>query len=75
MLAIVIRVEIHKMLVRIAIREDPDQTASDLDLHCLPRLFWQACLKILTIYHTLKNYSSNPCPAEPGLFYTFCKHC
>ena len=33
------------MLVRIAIREDPDQTAleqSDLDLRCLSRLFWQA---------------------------------
>ena len=28
------------MLVRIAIREDPDQ--SGLDLHCLYRPFWQA---------------------------------
>ena len=33
------------MLVRIANREDPYQTASkqsDLDLHCLSRHFWQA---------------------------------
>ena len=38
---------IHKMLVRIANREDPDQTASfqkqsDLGLHCLSRHFLQA---------------------------------
>ena len=41
------------MLVRIASKEDPDQTASleavlqkqsDLDLHCLSRLFWQATI-------------------------------
>ena len=30
------------MLVRIAKREDPDQTASDLGLHCLSCPFWQA---------------------------------
>ena len=34
------------MLVRIANREDPDQTAfqkqSDLGLHCLSMRFWQA---------------------------------
>ena len=29
------------MLVRIANREDPDQTASDLDLCCLSRPYWQ----------------------------------
>ena len=29
------------MLIRIANREDPDQTASDLGLHCLSRPFWQ----------------------------------
>ena len=29
------------MLLRIANREDPDQKQSDLDLHCLSRLFWQ----------------------------------
>ena len=41
----VIRAGIHKKLVRIANREDPDQTAfqkqSDLGLHCLSRFFWQ----------------------------------
>ena len=39
---LVIRAGVHKMLVRIANREDPDQTASqkqsDLCLHCLSRL-------------------------------------
>ena len=30
-----IRAEFHKLLVRIANREDPDQTASDLGLCCL----------------------------------------
>ena len=30
---------IHKMFSRIANREEPDQTASDLDLHCLSMLF------------------------------------
>ena len=31
------------MIVRIAKKEDPDQTpASDLGLHCLFRPFWQA---------------------------------
>ena len=41
---LVIRAFIHKMLVRIANREDPDQTASspDLGLHCLSRPFYQA---------------------------------
>ena len=38
--------EIHKMLIRIANREDPDQTASseqsDLGLHRLSRSVWQA---------------------------------
>ena len=29
----------HKMLVRIANREDPDQKQSDLDLHCLFKPF------------------------------------
>ena len=29
------------MLVRIANMEDPDQTASDLGLHCFSRPFWQ----------------------------------
>ena len=37
---LVIRDRIHKMLVIIANREDPDQTASLL--HCLPRPFWKA---------------------------------
>ena len=35
-----IRARIHKMIVRIANREDPDQTA-DLGLHCSSRPFWQ----------------------------------
>ena len=34
----VIKARIHKMLVRIANREDADQTA--LGLHCLSRPFW-----------------------------------
>ena len=41
----VLRADLHKMFVRIANREDPDQTASessDLDLLCLSRPFWQA---------------------------------
>ena len=46
-----IKAEIHKMLARIANREDPDQTASfrlllkkqsDQGLHCLSRPFKQA---------------------------------
>ena len=43
---LLIRAGIHKMLVRIANREDPDQTAyskvSGLSLHYLCRPFWQA---------------------------------
>ena len=43
---LVIRIGIHKMLVRIANRKDPDQTASEeavwSGLHCLSRHFWQA---------------------------------
>ena len=39
---VVIRAGINKMLVRIANREDPDQTQSDLGLHCLSRPFWLA---------------------------------
>ena len=43
---LVIRAGIHKMLVRIANREYSDQTASsdqsDLGLHCMLGLFWQA---------------------------------
>ena len=35
----VIRAKINKMFVRIANREDPDQTASDLGLHCLSKPF------------------------------------
>ena len=39
----IIRAGIHKMLLRTANREDPDQTASsDLSLHCLSQPFWQA---------------------------------
>ena len=44
---LIIRAGICKMLVRIANREDPDQTASseekqsDLGLSCLSRPFWQ----------------------------------
>ena len=37
---LVVRAEFHKMLVRIAKSEDPDQTA--LGLPCLSRPFWQA---------------------------------
>ena len=42
---LVVRAEFHKMLVRIANREDPDKTASSeagSGLHCLSRPFWQA---------------------------------
>ena len=43
---LVIMADIHKMLVRIANREDPDHTLlqkpSDLGLHCMPQPFWQA---------------------------------
>ena len=40
---VVIRTGIHKMLVRIANREDPYQTTLDLGLHFLSRpFFWQA---------------------------------
>ena len=39
---LVIRAGIHEMLVRIAIREDPDQTASlDLGLCYLSDPFWR----------------------------------
>ena len=34
-----VRAGIHRMFVRIANREDPDQTASDLGLSCLSRFF------------------------------------
>ena len=41
-LVMVIMAIIAKMLVRIANREDPDQTASSyLGLHCLFKPFWQ----------------------------------
>ena len=36
---LVFRAGIHKIVVRIANREDPDQKQSDLCLRCLPRLF------------------------------------
>ena len=53
------RVEIHKILVRMASKEDPDKNASsetsDLGLYPLSRLFWQATsvfsLRTSTIYH------------------------
>ena len=38
---LVFRAGIHKMLIRIANREDPDQKQSDLGLCCLSRPFWQ----------------------------------
>ena len=42
----VVRAGIHKLLVRIATKEDPDQMLLqkhyDLGLHCLSRHFWQA---------------------------------
>ena len=45
---LVIRAGIHKMLARIANREDPDETASKkqshLGLPCLSRPFWQATI-------------------------------
>ena len=42
---LVFKAGIHKILVRIANREDSDQTASsDLGLPCLSRPFWQATL-------------------------------
>ena len=41
----VFKATINKILVRVANREDPDQTASkkqsDLGLRCLSRPFWQ----------------------------------
>ena len=39
---VVIWAGIHRMLVRMANKVDPDQTASDLGLPCLSRLFKQA---------------------------------
>ena len=40
---LVIRAEIHKMLIRIANRTDPYQTASsDQGLHCFSMPFWSA---------------------------------
>ena len=64
---LIIRAGTHKTHVRIANREDPDQTAdeeaviqSDLGLHCLSRPFWQAtstqnfkCFKILNTSFSL----------------------
>ena len=38
---LVIRADVHKMLVRIATKETPYQTA-DLGLPCLSKSFWQA---------------------------------
>ena len=51
---LVIRAGIHKMLVRIANREDPDQNQFDLGQYCLTRPFWQTneCTKFKNIYHT-----------------------
>ena len=47
----VIRAGINTILVRIANREDADQTASseqsDLGLRCLSRTFWQLVFEIL----------------------------
>ena len=53
---------IHKMLVRVANREDPDQTVlkkqSDLGLPCLSRPFWQAIsVQILEHLFTSSNFS------------------
>ena len=38
---LVIRAGIHNIIARIANREDPDLTASDLGLPCLSKSFWQ----------------------------------
>ena len=37
---LVFRAGINKMINKIASREDPDQTAADMGLHCLSRAFW-----------------------------------
>ena len=52
---VVIKVGIHKMLVRIANKVYPHQTASsDLGLCCLSRPFWQSTsVQILELYMTL----------------------
>ena len=51
---IICRTGIHKMLVRIANGENPDQTASEesyLGLCCLSRPFWQATVVFEILEH------------------------
>ena len=57
----VFRTGIHKLLVRLANREDPDQTASDLGLHWWSWSFWQATsdqnFRTFTIHITSRKYT------------------
>ena len=59
---LVIRAGIHKILVRIGSREDPDQTASSnrmILVSCMFRTFWQATIvfeileQLLAMHHSL----------------------
>ena len=52
------RAGIHKILVKMPNREDPDQTASDLGLFCLSRPFWQETSVKKFIEFTVYMYNS-----------------
>ena len=58
---LVMRAVIHKMLVRRANREYPDQTASasDLGLRCLSRPFWPTNFRMFTICVATGNFAHN----------------
>ena len=66
---LVIRAGIHKMLVRIANREGPDQKKqSDLGLPCLSRPFWHGFsvrnLRTYTIYPIIQSLQYQTCVKE-----------
>ena len=57
---LIFRAGIHKILVRIVNREEPDQKQSDMDLPCLSRLFDRQLsvrnFKIFTLPQTIPIY-------------------
>ena len=63
---LVFRAGINKMFIGIANWEDPDQSASDLGLHCLSRSFWQATsihnFRTFTICHICYVYLTSHFP-------------
>ena len=68
---LVFRAGMHKMLVRMTYREDPDQTASNkqsnLGLRCLSRPFWQLTSVLNSnIYQTWQTWLNSPQKPRSG---------